>query len=597
MEYKTVGQVKYPQNLDPEKQAIIDKMARNYAEELSGINKDNLKNKGRIIGGSLVSGASFHPFFNIPYVGTGIGGAMYDAGQGIVEGQKLPEIAKRAGRGFVIGETVGAVPYVGKLASKTKAGQAAGKALDEAAEKFAQTKAYDALMSEFAPAKEVYKKVVLEPSRKIQQQRLLGEKVNPLAKSGSDKQYLTVGRRAENINQLGDFDRAFILDLQEGYKNPELWKETGWFKGVDGDWRYEIPNGKLKENINWQKDDDVLSAKLSDIYDNPTFFEAYPKAKELTVNLDNLGESAGNYNPMADSINLDYVRNYRKTNPEVLEQINKLRADPYYKKAHSFDENLTPAEIKQQWKDFKNSEISKKEDELINNISMDGWNEDALDTLHHELQHYIQDVEHFASGGSPKSAGSFENYKNLAGEVEARTAGKRAKLSEEELKKYMPFKKGKYGYDVAPTKQILSDIWTGRRYGTGKVYSLKDAYNSLIPSTKKDIINSFEQFKLNPDLAELKLHNVRNDLKDIAGTNDIYLLQGNEKGGIKHILKEHPEDIEIVADTLKSGNITNVVPNRKVFIESDDGLCIVSLDYNGKKKSWLLTGYQKTKKR
>lgn len=186
MEYKTVGQVKYPQNLDPEKQAIIDEMARNYAEELSGINKDNLKNKGRIIGGSLVSGASFHPFFNIPYVGTGIGGAMYDAGQGIVEGQKLPEIAKRAGRGFVIGETVGAVPYVGKLASKTKAGQAAGKALDEAAEKFAQTKAYDALMSEFAPAKEIYKKVVLEPSRKIQQQRLLGEKVNPLAKSEKD---------------------------------------------------------------------------------------------------------------------------------------------------------------------------------------------------------------------------------------------------------------------------------------------------------------------------------------------------------------------------------------------------------------------------
>ena len=60
----------------------------------------------------------------------------------------MPEIAKRAGRGFVIGETVGAVPYVGKLASKTKAGQAAGKALDEAAEKFAQTKAYDVLMSD-----------------------------------------------------------------------------------------------------------------------------------------------------------------------------------------------------------------------------------------------------------------------------------------------------------------------------------------------------------------------------------------------------------------------------------------------------------------
>ena len=183
MEYKLVGQLKVPQNLDPEKQKLIDEIASNYLNELSDINAETTKAKGRILGGSVLSGLSAHPALNVPYVGTGIGGAMYDLGQGIVEGEKLPELAKRAGRGFVIGETVGAVPYVGKLAGKTKAGQAVGKAVDEAAEKFAQTKAYDALMSEFAPAKEVYKKVILEPQRKITQQRLIGEKVNPLAKA------------------------------------------------------------------------------------------------------------------------------------------------------------------------------------------------------------------------------------------------------------------------------------------------------------------------------------------------------------------------------------------------------------------------------
>ena len=168
MEYKLVGQLKVPQNLDPEKQKLINEIASNYLNELSDINAETTKAKGRILGGSLLSGLSAHPILNVPYVGTGIGGAMYDLGQGIVEGEKLPELAKRAGRGFVIGETVGAVPYVGKLAGKTKAGQAVGKAVDEAAEKFAQTKAYDTLMSEFAPAKEVYKKVILEPQRKMQ---------------------------------------------------------------------------------------------------------------------------------------------------------------------------------------------------------------------------------------------------------------------------------------------------------------------------------------------------------------------------------------------------------------------------------------------
>lgn len=98
------------------------------------------KAKGRMLLGSILSGASMHPIFNIPYVGTGIGGALYDAGQAIVEGDKLPDIAKRAGRGFAIGETVGAIPYVGKAASKTKAGQAIGNQASKLFDYLADTK-------------------------------------------------------------------------------------------------------------------------------------------------------------------------------------------------------------------------------------------------------------------------------------------------------------------------------------------------------------------------------------------------------------------------------------------------------------------------
>ena len=115
------------------------------------------KDYARMGAGTALSAASFHPFFNIPYVGTGLGGAMYDLGQGIVEGDTAGDLAKRAGRGFVIGETIGAVPYVGKAAGKTKAGQAVinsapvqavGNVLNKAGEKFANSKLYDALMTD-----------------------------------------------------------------------------------------------------------------------------------------------------------------------------------------------------------------------------------------------------------------------------------------------------------------------------------------------------------------------------------------------------------------------------------------------------------------
>lgn len=113
------------------------------------------KDYARIGFGSALSGASFHPIFNIPYVGTGIGGAMYDLGQGIVEGDTAGDLWNRTKRGFAIGETVGAIPYVGRGLGKTKAGHAVLRPLANGWNKFAQTpfmqKAEDILISEFAP--------------------------------------------------------------------------------------------------------------------------------------------------------------------------------------------------------------------------------------------------------------------------------------------------------------------------------------------------------------------------------------------------------------------------------------------------------------
>ena len=109
--------------------------------ERKQINTDNLKAKGRIGLGATVQGLSALPIFNIPYVGTGLGGALFEAGNAIAEGKSGADIAKDAGKGFAIGETVGAIPYVGKVASKTKAGQAVGNQASKLFDYLANTKA------------------------------------------------------------------------------------------------------------------------------------------------------------------------------------------------------------------------------------------------------------------------------------------------------------------------------------------------------------------------------------------------------------------------------------------------------------------------
>ena len=111
-------------NVSLDKRAEIARIKADFEAKNKEIEKAHRKNMGRIGAGALLEAASLHPILNIPYVGTGLGGALFEAGNAIMEGKKAKDIAKDAGIGFAVGESVGAIPYVGKYASKTKAGQA-----------------------------------------------------------------------------------------------------------------------------------------------------------------------------------------------------------------------------------------------------------------------------------------------------------------------------------------------------------------------------------------------------------------------------------------------------------------------------------------
>jgi hypothetical protein len=73
---------------------------------------------------------------------------------------------------------------------------------------------------------------------------------------------------------------------------------TGWELGSDGKWRYEIPDGKFKENI------DISSpSKLSDIFDAPELYKAYPEARNIEVEFKLLPEKElGNFSPDTGAI-------------------------------------------------------------------------------------------------------------------------------------------------------------------------------------------------------------------------------------------------------------------------------------------------------
>lgn len=82
---------------------------------------------------------------------------------------------------------------------------------------------------------------------------------------------------------------------EDGLDAKTIFKETGWYKGVDNLWRYEIPDNldKIDASMFPSGKDPV---QLWKIYDNPELYEAYPFLAELPVYAENLDEKgAGGY--------------------------------------------------------------------------------------------------------------------------------------------------------------------------------------------------------------------------------------------------------------------------------------------------------------
>lgn len=257
-------------------------------------------------------------------------------------------------------------------------------------------------------------------------------------------------------------ERTFRMDnlsvarkMEEEKKDAKAIKmATGWERGADGKWRYEMPDAKIKDTMDVggghivkRYEDDMLwnGGKLSEVIDAPELFKAYPQLKDVRIETDAI--------------------------------MNDMPSHGEY--------------------DSKTNTITIHADEL----------KYMNDILNHEIQHAIQGIEGFATGGSPttirgevkkrfnevtkqikqlraegkedeakalieKNRGlynaymkndDFNSYKSLAGEVEARNVQERMNMTPEERRKSL----AESTEDVARKDQIF--------LGVGDVsFSLRD---------------------------------------------------------------------------------------------------------------------------
>lgn len=124
------------------------------------------------------------------------------------------------------------------------------------------------------------------------------------------QELLGIVKNGNTLNQMaGEHAKTAALDkleqakamVEDGRTPEDIYKATGWFKGQDGKWRFEIPDNL--EAITLDKLLNDKRAKLGEIYDNPQLFEAYPDLKDVPVRIEEI-EKGFNGFAYADAITI-----------------------------------------------------------------------------------------------------------------------------------------------------------------------------------------------------------------------------------------------------------------------------------------------------
>ena len=118
----------------------------------------------------------------------------------------------------------------------------------------------------------------------------------------------------------------------------------------------------------------------------------------------------------------------------------------------------------------------------------------------------------------------------------------------------------------------------------------------FIKERQRRLLKALEGLKENE---EVIVRHVRDDLTKYANTNDLILKYGeaDENGdgfGLKHIIKKHGKDAfaGIVNAIIEGDIIEHHQQGKRLIIVHKGYKVILSLDDNGKKKVWLLSGYK-----
>ena len=304
---------------------------------------------------------------------------------------------------------------------------------------------------------------------------------------------------------------------------------TGWERGADNQWRYETPDFKFKENPVVADFDGYSLTTLESLINDEELFKAYPQLSDMLVQYQKLppgmlGAYSSKTSTFPAMITLDEDFMKKKENPEWRKKVESMENEPVVKAwIDAMDkEPFDMQAYEKAEKDFKASPLWDEYNNLLKGQGdtpryIPGFSGEQA--LAHEIQHAIQDIEGFSSGTNTKN----KQYKESAGEVEARNVEKRFNMTPEQRRQSLASETE----DVAREDQIFLEKSLDANYSIGDTKTISGGRQ--ITFTRANPTTTFNSLKKRLDKEGI-------DYKwEQASTGSRYI--NYERGGVNYEIR------------------------------------------------------------
>ena len=263
-------------------------------------------------------------------------------------------------------------------------------------------------------------------------------------------------------------------DMEKNKKKAKTIKAaTGWERGADGKWRYEMPDVVLRDPKEWVN---KKTLTLSDIVEKPNdlfkeypeLFDAYPELKDMKI-LKGRAKSGGVFYNNAITLNLGYIREaiksgwdtYYKTSTRLLKATLVHEVQHYIQEQEGFAQGGNSEMIVDKNALDAIAKLRADKDAVAKEFY--AMSPEEQQRRKYEINNRYNDLTKQIERLEKSSRIGYDGYKRLSGEVEARNVSARLNMTPEERRKTL----AESTEDVARKDQIF--------LGVGDVsFSLRD---------------------------------------------------------------------------------------------------------------------------